>query len=413
MRIRAKLSRIVGPVLNVHPALRALAKPALVYTDLVRHTVAPLLPQVIQPDPTEIYVTLTANCNLRCVGCRYGRDFMPGAQLSWPVVRELLRDCQKLRINNIRLYGGEPLLHRELLKIVEYCSHLDLHCWLSTNGILLKDKIDDLYQAGLRRISIGYYGTGDAYNAYVQRTDRYRHLEAGVAYTRERFGMDVGMTLGWVLMRPTCSIEEVWRTWRFAEKYRTPIGVSLIHYSLPYFTEGPDRELQFKPEDRPVIENVVAELIRLKRIRPELVQQSVLALRSIPDWLIKGPDMRVPCDRYRLIWIGADGTVQLCYVTFKLGNLNESRLADLAFTAEHRKASQDAFALRCPNCHCSYHHRIESHLPSRIRYFTGIEDADQREASAPTRTYASTTEEPLGPVFPKSGGGSLGEGQDF
>lgn len=401
MRIRAKLSRIIGPIFNVHPALRALAKPILVYTDLVRHTVAPLLTQIIQPDPTEIYVTLTANCNLRCVGCRYGRDFMPGAQLSWPVVRDLLDDCQKFGIKNIRLYGGEPLLHRDLLKIVEHCSHLGLYSWLSTNGILLKDKIDDLYQAGLRRISIGYYGTGDAYNAYVQRTDRYPHLEAGVAYTRERFGMDVSMTLGWVLMRPTCSIEEVRHTWRFAEKYRMPIGVSLIHYSLPYFTEGPDRELQFKPEDRPAIENVVAEFIRIKSIRPELVQQSVMALRSIPDWLIKGPDMKVPCDRYRLIWIGADGTVQLCYVTFKLGNLNESRLADLLFTAEHRKASRDAFALRCPNCHCSYHNRIERHLPSRVRYGNGIESDDQREASAPSQPYPLPTKEPLRSSVPR------------
>lgn len=396
MRIRAKLSRIVGPVLSGRPLLRALAKPILVYTDLVRHTVAPLFPQIIQPDPTEIYVTLTANCNLRCVGCRYGRDFTPGAQLSWPVIRDLLDDCQEVGIKNIRLYGGEPLLHRDLVKIVDHCSRLGLHSWLSTNGILLKDKIDDLYQAGLRRISVGYYGTGDAYNAYVQRNDRYPLLERGVAYTRERFGTDVNITLGWVLMRPTCSIEEVHHTWRFAEKYRTPIGVSLIHYSLPYFTEGPDGELQFRPEDRPAIEEVVAELMRLKNLRPELVQQSVPALRSIPDWLIKGPGMKVPCDRYRLIWIGADGTVQLCYVTFKLGNLNESRLADLLFTAEHRKASRDAFALKCPNCHCSYHNRIDRHLPSRIRYSNGIETAAPAGVSEPAQLPPSTTEEFLG-----------------
>jgi cyclic pyranopterin phosphate synthase len=62
----------------------------LIYSDLLRHTIAPMLPQVIQPDPTEIYITLTANCNLRCIGCRYGRDFMPGSQLSWPIVRDLL-----------------------------------------------------------------------------------------------------------------------------------------------------------------------------------------------------------------------------------------------------------------------------------------------------------------------------------
>jgi cyclic pyranopterin phosphate synthase len=87
--------------------------------------------------------------------------------------------------------------------------------------------------------------------------------------------------------------------------------VSLIHYSLPYFTEGPDQELQFRPEDRAAIERAVAELIRMKQRRPELIQQSLMALRSIPDWLLKKADMRVPCDRYHLLWVGADGTVQL------------------------------------------------------------------------------------------------------
>jgi cyclic pyranopterin phosphate synthase len=159
-----KLPSVLTSVLKSSPGLRALAKSTLVYSELVRHTVAPILPQVIQPDPTEIYVTLTANCNLRCVGCKYGRDFMPGSQLSWPVVRDLLDDCRSLGIKTVRLYGGEPLLHKDLVKIVDHSSRLGLHTWLSTNGILLKERIDDLFQAGLRRISIGYYGTGEGYD---------------------------------------------------------------------------------------------------------------------------------------------------------------------------------------------------------------------------------------------------------
>jgi len=236
---------------------------------------------------------------------------MPGSQLPWPVVRDLLDDCKQFGINSIRLYGGEPLLHRDLPKIVEHAKKLGLHPWLTTNGILLKEKIDELYDAGLRDISIGYYGTGEEYDAYVQRKDRYTALERGVAYARERHGPELNIALGWVLMRPTCNVDEIQRLWRFAERYSAPIGVSLIHYSLPYFTEGPDQELQFRPEDRAAIERAVAELIRMKQRRPELIQQSLMALRSIPDWLLKKADMRVPCDRYHLLWVGADGTVQL------------------------------------------------------------------------------------------------------
>lgn len=284
------------------------------------------------------------------------------------MVRDLLDDCKQSGIRNVRLYGGEPLLHKDLTSIVRHSIGLGLNTWMTTNGMLLKNTIEDLYEAGLRSISVGYYGSGEHYDLYVQRKERYVRLEEGVAFCRDRFGMELDLTLAWVLMRPTCSLQAVREMSEFAERYSIPIGVSLIHYSLPYFTEGPGRELQFRPEDRPNIQKVVDELIRLKKAKPSLLKQSELALRSIPDWLLKGPDMKVPCDRYRLLWIGADGTVQMCYVTFKLGNLHERRLTEMLFTQQHRQFARDAFELKCPNCHCSYHNRVEMHVPSRFRY---------------------------------------------
>jgi len=233
---------------------------------------------------------------------------------------------------------------------------------------LLKDKIDDLYAAGLRTVSIGFYGTDEQYNSYVQRAGKYEQMKRGVAYLRERYGMNIHLTIGWLLMRPTCNFDAVREMWSFAELYSAPVVVSLIHYSLPYFTEGPDGELQFRGEDRADIEEVVAELIRLKRLRPEMMRQSLMSLRSIPDWLLKGPEMKVPCDRYRLLWVGANGVVQMCYVTFVLGNLHENRLSQMLFSQKHQEAARDAFQLKCPNCHCSYPKRIESHLPSHLRY---------------------------------------------
>jgi len=366
--LRDKMRRLASPILRKYPQLKSASLPVHTYMDLAKHSVAAFIPQIIQPDPREIFITLTANCNLRCIGCRYGREFMPGSQLPYKMVRDLLDDCKEFNINSIRLYGGEPLLHKDLVKIVEHSVSLGLNTWLTTNGILLKEKIDDLYSAGLRTIAIGFYGTGDEYNSYVQRSDQYIRMERGIAYARERYGMSVNLRLGWVLMRPTCNLESVKAMWNFAQTYSTPVGVSLVHYSLPYFTEGPEGELQFRSEDAPAIREVVEELIRLKGERPELLQQSVMALRSVPDWLLKGAEMRVPCERYRLLWIGADGTVQMCYVTFKLGNLHERRLSEMLFSAEHKKGARDAFGLKCPNCHCSYNNRIETHLPSRLKY---------------------------------------------
>lgn len=368
MSIRSELTPYVLSTVRGHPKAKALLKYLDANLDLFRHSAARLVPTIIRPDPREIFITLTANCNLRCMGCRYGRDFMAGSQLSWSVIRDLLDDAKRLGIRSIRFYGGEPLLHKDLVRAVEYSLRLGLNTWITTNGVLLRERIDDLFKAGLRSVEVGFYGVAEEYNSYVQRKNQYSKMEASVAYVRDRYGMSVALALGWVLMRTNCSLEALGRTWQFAERYSAPIGISLIHYSLPYFTEGPDRGLQFRLDDRPMIDSVVAELIRLKSARPELIQQSLSGLRSIPDWLIKGPEMRVPCDRYRMIWIGADGTVQLCYVTFRLGNLNHQRLSKLLFTPAHGRAARDAFLLKCPNCHCNYDARIRMDGRSRAKY---------------------------------------------
>jgi cyclic pyranopterin phosphate synthase len=325
-------------------------------------------PSLIRPDPREIYITLTANCNLRCVGCRYGREFMTGSELPLRTVLDLLDDTKALGIGSVRLYGGEPLLHRDLPRIVEHAVGLGLRTWMTTNGILLRQKIDALYAVGLREIAIGSYGTDEAYNGYVQRRDSFAKMEAGVAYTREQYGSSVRLQFGWLLMRPTCSLDALHAAWDFALRYQAPLTINLVHYSLPYFTEGPDRQLAFRPEDRPRLEAVVAELLRLKRERPDMLSETEIGLRSIPDWLLLGPAMRVPCERYRLIWVGANGVVQMCYVTFELGNLHQHRLSELLFTPAHARASREAFQLKCPNCHCAFDARTRRHAPSRRRY---------------------------------------------
>ena len=62
---------------------------------------------------------------------------MAGQQLSLPMVRDLLDDVKALDFEIVRLYGGEPLVHKQINEIVEYCTRLRLHSYLTTNGILL------------------------------------------------------------------------------------------------------------------------------------------------------------------------------------------------------------------------------------------------------------------------------------
>jgi cyclic pyranopterin phosphate synthase len=373
MRLRARLRAALAPSLKRHPALWDAARSIDLQVERARHGAARLLPVLVRPEPRQVHIAITADCNQRCVGCRYGRDFMTGSRLPWPVVRDLLDDMRELGIWRVRFYGGEPLLHRDLDRMVAHAVGLGLDPYVTTNAARLAERIDGLHAAGLRALTVGFYGVGDAYDAYVQRRGQFARVERGIAAVRERYGADVSMRMNWLLMRPSCSEAALDAALAFAERYDMRIQVDLVHYSLPYFTEGPDRCLQFRPEDEPALRRVVAALVRRQRADPQRFTQAPEALQSIPDWLLRGADMRVACDSHQMLWVGADGSVQQCYVTFPLGNLHERRLRDVLFTEAHRQAARDSFLLNCPNCHCGYDTRVQKDAPTAARYRRQLE----------------------------------------
>ncbi|MDD4603929.1 MAG: radical SAM protein [Bacteroidales bacterium] len=104
-------------------------------------------------------VSVTDRCNLRCTYC------MPASGvkllshhdiLSFEEILEVILKSVDLGITKIRLTGGEPLVRKGILSLVENIAKTKgiLDLGLTTNGILLSDFAPDLAKAGLRRINI-------------------------------------------------------------------------------------------------------------------------------------------------------------------------------------------------------------------------------------------------------------------
>src|SRR6201990_3045848 len=109
---------------------------------------------------TDLRVSLTDRCNLRCEYC------MPAEGLDWLPKPELLTDdevvrlvrigVERLGIDEVRFTGGEPLLRRGLADLVARCAALRPRPELSltTNGIGLARTAGALRQAGLDRVNV-------------------------------------------------------------------------------------------------------------------------------------------------------------------------------------------------------------------------------------------------------------------
>lgn len=106
-------------------------------------------------------VSVTDRCDFRCVYCMSeDMEFLPKKDLL--TLEELDRICSsfiELGVKKLRLTGGEPLVRRNILWLIERLArHLDSgaleELTLTTNGSQLEKMSKSLYQAGIRRINV-------------------------------------------------------------------------------------------------------------------------------------------------------------------------------------------------------------------------------------------------------------------
>src|SRR3954470_23534220 len=109
----------------------------------------------------DLRISVTDRCNFRCVYCMprevFGADykFLPHeAILSFEEIARLARVFAGLGVQKIRLTGGEPLVRRDLHRLVGMLAELDVEVTLTTNGSLLARQAEALKKAGLDRVTV-------------------------------------------------------------------------------------------------------------------------------------------------------------------------------------------------------------------------------------------------------------------
>jgi GTP 3',8-cyclase len=110
----------------------------------------------------DLRISVTDRCNFRCTYCmpreRFGRDhaFLPReALLSFEEISRVAKVFADLGVEKIRLTGGEPLLRKDLPKLVEMLARIpNIELTMTSNGALLARHAQSLRDAGLQRITV-------------------------------------------------------------------------------------------------------------------------------------------------------------------------------------------------------------------------------------------------------------------
>jgi cyclic pyranopterin phosphate synthase len=139
----------------------------------------------------DLRVSVTDRCNFRCQYC------MPAEGLPWldrseiltfEEIERLVRLLVALGVRSVRLTGGEPLVRRELPRLIAMLHAIqgleDLS--LTTNGYLLERMAEELADAGLRRINVSLDSLSRDRFFQITRRDSLQQVIAGLE-TLERF----------------------------------------------------------------------------------------------------------------------------------------------------------------------------------------------------------------------------------
>ena len=135
-------------------------------------------------------LSVTDRCNIRCFYCMPESDvqFVKRSEiLDFEEIERFARIAASLGITKLRVTGGEPLVRRDLPLLIRRLSAIpgirDLA--LTTNGVLLPELAEALYDAGLRRINVHIDTLDRDRFAQITRRDDIDKVLAGLALAKE------------------------------------------------------------------------------------------------------------------------------------------------------------------------------------------------------------------------------------
>ena len=266
---------------------------------------------------TDLRVSLTDRCNLRCSYCMpaEGLDWLPNQQLLRPdeLARLMHIAVTRLGVTSVRFTGGEPLLARHLEEVIAAAANLRPRpeISLTTNGVGLERRAVALAEAGLDRVNVSLDSVDPVRFAAITRRDRLADVLAGLAAAKEAGLAPVKVN---AVLDPITGREDVVELLRFCLQHG---------YQLRVIEQMPlDAGHQWRRDAALSADDVLAALRPHFRLRPDPAPRG-----SAPAelWLVDtGPDTPAgkfgviasvshafcsTCDRTRLT---ADGQIRSC-----------------------------------------------------------------------------------------------------
>ncbi len=299
----------------------------------------------------DLRISVTDRCNYRCVYCRTGND---GAQFPELPIEDYLRMARvfvELGITKIRLTGGEPLLRRGLIEMIQ-----ELNSWqtadggkldiaITTNGHLLADMAEPLRRAGLSRATVSM----DA----VDKDEFTKITRVPNGYEKVREGIRAAKAAGLGPVKVNCVLLRGFNDDQIVEFGKFAREEGVVVRFIEFMPLEEDRV--WKPEIVVGLKEIVERMSAFMPLREIEHERSETARRyvfedGVGEIGIIAPVTLPFCGQCSRIRLTSDGKIRTCLFSVREHDLHR-RMRDGATDAELRKFIEEVVEQKEPRHH--------------------------------------------------------------
>ena len=312
----------------------------------------------VRPEWADIRVT--ENCNSRCTTCNVWKNKSTN-ELTTDEIKDAIHQLKDVGVNNVVFIGGEPLLRSDIGTLVKEASLLGFeNIIVVTNGLLLKDRAEELLRNGVTHITVSVDGVGatdDKIRGVPGSYDRAVKGIETVQSLKKDMGVNVAVTIVTTMLLNQ-NVEEIAKLVELARSLDAHWLFNLLDPNLDIFKGIPFSTLLVNSEQK--IDATIDYLKKTCEESPQLIPSCDHMLEFARSYLKRPKRYDFHCVHgYRMVYLGSHGEVYLgCYAMPPVGNIRKDKLQDIVGSKQHRKVAEKMYMRKCPGCTNRYEFNI-------------------------------------------------------
>lgn len=297
---------------------------------------------------------ISKRCNLHCRMCDYRLGSLFTKELTIDQIKDLIHDAVDLGLEQLELSGGEPMLYKDIYKVIEYGKSFGLKIMMMTNGVLIgEDEVEKLVFSGLQGVVISLEGFEEI-NDKIRGLGNYeKAINAIKGFQKQKKHMDfikVGITISQYNYRQLFS---------FTKYLFEKLGISCFSYN-PFNKEmlhkanflKREEEFIIPPDSLSELEEEIEKIIDYsKSVNLDIPNTNFL--RKIPNYftnevVVPERGCTVPLNGCS---VDASGKVYACWgEPVVTGDLTETSLQNIINSAKYQTQCERALKRLCRGC---------------------------------------------------------------